>query len=136
MLVFATYWWIPLHQVLSVPSLEKVVPSCQKVYGPLHLGRKSLAGLSRMQHGKPVSGVMPQSPPRELAPETLGVGVHVLECYPHCVAGGVGVVSVFLLLLMSSSSLLVISQTDPQTCDEGFNCHGDVCMYVCMHVCM
>ena len=78
-----------------------------------------------MLRGKPVSLCVPQNPPRELALETLGVGVHVLECYPHCVPGSVGVVSVFLLLLMSSSSLLVISQTDPQTCDEGFNCHGD-----------
>ena len=59
-----------------------------------------------MQHGKPVSWCVPQSPPRELAPETLGVGVLVLACYPHCVAGGVGMVSVFLRLLMSSSSAL------------------------------
>ena len=104
--MFATCWWFPLHQMLSVPALEKtVVPSCQKVYGPLHLGRKSLAGLSRTQHGKPVSGVMPQTHPRVLAPETLGFGDLGWDCYPHCCPGRVGVDSVLRRLLMSSSSV-------------------------------
>ena len=87
------------------PRLAKLVPSCQKVTCPLHLGRKSLAGLSRMQHGKPVIGVMPRSLPRELAPETLGGFVRDGDCYPHCVPGRMGVESVLRRLWMSSSSV-------------------------------